>query len=89
MKKLISAEYIRDAHRENKNTLEIDYNTHIVTPEAIQVAEQLGVEIIRKSVKISYPDKQKIIEKVQEKIPGGKYSKSAISLALDEVLAKL
>ncbi len=89
MKKLISAEYVRQAHHKKEYKLEIDNNTHIITPEAIQVAEQLGVEIIAQTSKISYPDKQKIIDQVQKKITGGKYSRAAINKALDEVLSKL
>ncbi len=46
MKRLISAETVREEHRQGKRSLEIVIPACIVTPEARNVAQELGMELI-------------------------------------------
>jgi hypothetical protein len=89
MKKLISEETIEKAFAQGKMKIEVVPDT-IITPQAVSVAERLGVEIISDtSPKISYADRQKIIDAVIERFPGGKFSRAKIEKAVRDVLNNL
>ena len=86
MKKLISEKTVEKAFAAGKMKIEAEPYA-IVTPQAMSVAEQLGVEIIiQTSQHISYADRQKIINAVMERFPGGKFSRSKIEKAVRDVL---
>ena len=89
MKKLISEKSIVETF--NKGNLKIELTPDmIITPQAESKAAQLGVEIIKKTFKkISYTDKQRIINAVIEKFPGGKYSRNKIEKVVQDVLNTL
>ena len=86
MKKLISEKTIENVFAGGKMKIEI-HSDSIVTPQAESVAERLGVKIIKSiSENISYSDKQKIINAVMERFPGGKFSRAKIEKAVQDVL---
>jgi len=86
MKKLISEKTVEKAFAAGKMQIEVELDA-IVTAQAISVAEQRGVEIIRNTAQhISYADRQKIINAVLQRFPGGKFSRSKIEMAVRDVL---
>ena len=86
MKKLISEETVEKAFAAGRMQIQTEPGS-IVTPQAESVAVRLGVEIFKKvSRKISYSDRQKIINAVMEKFAGGKFSKAKIEKAVQDVL---
>ncbi|KAA3614797.1 MAG: hypothetical protein D8M58_10090 [Calditrichaeota bacterium] len=91
MKKLISENTIEELYNSGKMRLEVDMADTIVTPQAQNSAQKLGVELveIKTKSKVSYADKQKIINEVQKHFSGGRFSKSKIENAIHNVLAGL
>jgi hypothetical protein len=86
MKKLISEKTVEKAFAAGKMQIEVEPQA-IVTPQATSAAERLGVEIVRNtSQHISYADRQKIINAVVERFPGGKFSRAKIEKAVRDVL---
>ena len=89
MKKLISEKTIEKAFSEGRMKINVDPDS-IVTPQAYSIAKKLGVEIIKNTHQsISYSDKQKIIDAVIKRFPGGKYSRARIEKAVQDVLNAL
>ena len=91
MKKLISANTIEELYNSGKMRLEVNTSDTIVTPQAQSAAQKLGVELVEVQNKssVSFADRQKIIQEVQNHYSGSKYSKSKISEAVKKVLAGL
>ena len=89
MKKLISEKTIIEMF--NSGNLKIEVTPDIIiTPQAESKAAQLGIEIIKgTSQKISYTDKQRIIDAVIERFPGGNYSRAKIEKVVQEVINSL
>ncbi len=88
MPRLIKEKCVEDAFKEGRMILEVEVPGTIVTPQAESTAMKLGVKIIKKSVshKISHADRKKITTEILNRYPGGKYSRSSIERAIDEVL---
>lgn len=88
MSKLIKEKCVEKAFNEGRMVIEVDLPGTIVTPQAETTALKLGVKIIKKSSfeKVSYSDRNKIISEIMNRFPGGKYSRSSIEHAIDEVL---
>lgn len=89
MPRLIKEKCVEIAFKEGRMTIEVEMPGTIVTPQAESTAQKLGVKIIKKAKptqKISYSDRNKIIKEVINKYPGGKYSRSTIERAIDDVL---
>jgi len=86
MKKLISEKTVEKAFATGKMQILVGPND-IITAQAQSAAEKMGVEIIRDMPQnVSYADRQKIIDAVIERFPGGKFSRSKIEKAVREVL---
>jgi hypothetical protein len=89
MKKLISEKTVEQAFAEGKLRIDVAMDT-IVTPQALTIAEKLGVEIKKQTSKhISYTDKQKIVDAVIKRFPNGKFSRAKIEKAVQDVLNAL
>jgi ethanolamine utilization protein EutQ len=96
MKKLISAQTIRQAQMNGKKEIDAPSGSVIVTPEARSVAEKLGVRIRDmnkpvKSEKKNDPDQETvnlITRNVMEKFPHGTYKEDEVRKVVLEVLAK-
>lgn len=98
MKKLISAQVIKQAHKDGVSEIHAPVSTTIVTAEARSEAEKLGVKIMdslqpsAKKREEQSPDEQTIeliMGKVREKLPGNKYSDEQIKNAVIEILSKI
>lgn len=90
MKKLISEKTIKQSFSAGKMKMNIPADA-IVTPQAEATAAHLGVTLDRQGIsqKISYTDRQKIINAVLERFPGGQFSKAKIEKAVRDVLNSL
>ena len=88
MSKLIKEKCVEKAFNEGRMIIEVDLPGTIVTPQAETTAMKLGVKIVKKSSleKISHSDKNKIISEILNRFPGGKFSRSSIENAINEVL---
>lgn len=98
MKKLITANDVREAHAAGQTRLEIVLKESIVTPEAYVVAEQLGFVICEASggqkssapaatgPDISAAERQKIRECIIAELPAGNMTETLISQLVDKVV---
>lgn len=88
MLRLIKEECVEKAFKEGKMIIEVEMPGTIVTQQAESTAQKLGVKIVKisGSQKISRFDRNKIISEIIQRFPSGKYSRSTIERALDEVL---
>lgn len=87
--RLIKEKCVEIAFKEGRMTIEVEMPGTIVTPQAESTAQKLGVKIVKKrsaTQKVSHSERKKIIDEVVNRFPGGKYSRSAIERAIDEVL---
>ncbi len=91
MKKLISAKTIEELIDSGKLRLEVNTQDTIITPQAQSAAQSLGVELVKvqHKSKVSFTDRQRIIQEVQQHYAGGRFSKSKIEIAVKDVLAGL
>ncbi len=91
MKKLISAKTIEELSNSGTMRLEVNTEDTIITPQAQSAAQSLGVELVevQHKSKVSFTDRQRIIQKVQQHYAGGRFSKSKIEIAVKDVLAGL
>ncbi len=91
MKKLISAKTIEELIDSGKLRLEVNTQDTIITPQAQSAAQSLGVELVevQHKSKVSFTDRQRIIQEVQQHYAGGRFSKSKIEIAVKDVLAGL
>jgi len=95
MKKLITANDIRDAHAAGQTRLEVVLKASIITPEAYVVAEQLGFVICEASeaspgspaeAPVSSAERQKIRECILARLPEGSVTESLIAQLVDKVV---
>lgn len=98
MKKLITANDIRNAHAAGQTRLEVVLKASIVTPEAYVVAEQLGFVICEASeaseappgspaeAPVSSDERQKIRECILARLPEGSVTESLIAQLVDKVV---
>lgn len=97
MKKLITANDIREAHAGGQHRLEVVLKESIVTPEAYVVAEQLGFviceagsspqpEVLASESGVSAVERQKIRECIIAQLPEGSVTESLIAQLVEKVV---
>lgn len=95
MKKLISAQSVRQAFQDGLREISAPPASVIVTPEARTIAENLGVKILdeKKMNKTSsrYATDEELVQQIKtgvlKKIPSGEHSDSEIETIIRDVLA--
>jgi ethanolamine utilization protein EutQ len=96
MKKLISAQMVKEARQAGEKEIYAPISQTIVTPEARSVAEKLGIRILdtikqQKMEKAGSTDEETvriIVQSVMEKLPPGKYTEDEVRKVVLDVLAK-
>ena len=99
MKKLISALTVREAHKQGKTELSAPHQQTIITAEARELADQLGVrlneqagEILEtestENIQIDEKTIRIIIEKVLERIPPEQRDLEVIKKAVLDVVSR-
>ncbi|EHG7581335.1 MULTISPECIES: ethanolamine utilization acetate kinase EutQ [Citrobacter] len=94
MKKLITANDIRAAHARGEQAMSVVLRASIITPEAREVAELLGVTITEcdesapttSSVDAGKSDTQRIRETIIAQLPEGQFTESLVSQLMEKVL---
>ncbi|HBL4690473.1 ethanolamine utilization acetate kinase EutQ [Citrobacter sedlakii] len=94
MKKLITANDIRAAHARGEQAMSVVLRASIITPEAREVAEQLGVTITEcdesapttSSADAGKSDTQRIRETIIAQLPEGQFTESLVSQLMEKVL---
>ncbi len=86
MKKLISAETIEQVHAAHQLKLEVAAG-QIVTPQARERAEQLGVELLESATeKVGYRDMQRIVDEVLVRLKSPNMSRVKVEKAVRDIL---
>lgn len=94
MKKLITANDIRATHAEGAKELSVVLHASIITPEAREVAEQLGVAIREadepaspaRAADAGVSDSQRIREAIVAQLPAGQFTESLVNQLMEKVL---
>ncbi|WP_437889178.1 ethanolamine utilization acetate kinase EutQ [Phytobacter sp. V91] len=94
MKKLITANDIRAAHAQGEQRLSVVLRTSIITPEAREVAEQLGMMIVEcdENTSITQPlsksksESQRIRETIIAQLPEGQFTESLVVQLMAKVM---
>ncbi|AKE59513.1 ethanolamine utilization acetate kinase EutQ [Citrobacter farmeri] len=95
MKKLITANDIRAAHARGEQEMSVVLRASIITPEAREVAELLGVTIVECdgsaptaacSADEAKSETQRIRETIIAQLPEGQFTESLVSQLMDKVL---
>lgn len=92
MKKLITANDIRAAHADGAKELAVVLRASIITPEAREVADQLGIAIrecdeqTAPSTDESQSDSQRIREAIIAQLPAGQFTESLVTQLMDKVM---
>ncbi|EGT4256337.1 ethanolamine utilization acetate kinase EutQ [Citrobacter amalonaticus] len=95
MKKLITANDIRAAHARGEQEMSVVLRASIITPEAREVAELLGVTIVECegsaptvacNVDEAKSETQRIRETIIAQLPEGQFTESLVSQLMDKVL---
>ncbi|HAT6802826.1 TPA: ethanolamine utilization acetate kinase EutQ [Citrobacter freundii] len=95
MKTLITANDIRAAHARGEQEMSVVLRASIITPEAREVAELLGVTIVECegsaptaacSVDEAKSETQRIRETIIAQLPEGQFTESLVSQLMDKVL---
>ncbi|HCU0295201.1 TPA: ethanolamine utilization acetate kinase EutQ [Citrobacter sedlakii] len=94
MKKLITANDIRAAHARGEQAMSVVLRASIITPEAREVAELLGVTITEcdesapttSSADAGKSDTQRIRETIIAQLPEGQFTESLVSQLMEKVL---
>jgi Ethanolamine utilization protein len=94
MKTLITANDIRAAHARGEQNLSVVLRTSIITPEAREVAELLGVNITECDESTSATvcadngktDSQRIRETIIAQLPEGQFTESLVAQLMDKVM---
>lgn len=94
MKKLITANDIRAAHARGEQEISVVLRASIITPEAREVAELLGVTITEceesapavATVDDGKTDNQRIRETIIAQLPKGEFTESLVTQLMDKVL---
>ncbi len=89
MKTLLSEEKVRRAHADGRLRIDLEPGT-IITDQARAVARELQIELIPAAGdnKMSHADIQKIIIRVQQKLPGMHVSKALIEETIKKIMAE-
>ncbi|GDX06537.1 ethanolamine utilization acetate kinase EutQ [Buttiauxella sp. A111] len=92
MKKLITANDIREAHSSGLKTITFVLKESIVTPEARVVAEQLDISLVEEGVspvvaESSPPrsERQRIREEIISQLPEGMFTESLVAQLIEKV----
>ncbi|WP_336221283.1 ethanolamine utilization acetate kinase EutQ [Citrobacter amalonaticus] len=94
MKKLITANDIRAAHARGEQEISVVLRASIITPEAREVAELLGVTIVEGEEPTSASactdatksETQRIRETIIAQLPEGQFTESLVSQLMDKVM---
>ena len=95
MKTLITANDIRAAHARGEQEMSVVLRASIITPEAREVAELLGITIVERegsaptaacSVDEAKSETQRIRETIIAQLPEGQFTESLVSQLMDKVL---
>lgn len=94
MKKLITANDIRAAHARGEQEMSVVLRASIITPEAREVAELLGVTIVEcdgstpaaTGVDEGKSETQRIRETIIAQLPEGQFTESLVSQLMDKVM---
>lgn len=92
MKQLITANDIREAHARGEGEISVVLRASIITPEAREVAELLGVTItehdarIPMAVEAAKTDSQRIREAIIAQLPEGQFTESIVSQLMDKAI---
>lgn len=88
MKKLITANDIRDASAQGQQQIVVVLRDCIITPEAHSVAEQLGIRIGEPqpaAAEVATSERQKIREHILAHLPEGSMTETLIAQLIDKV----
>lgn len=94
MKKLITANDIRAAHARGEQEMSVVLRASIITPEAREVAELLGIAIVEceeptsasACVDTTKSETQRIRETIIAQLPEGQFTESLVSQLMDKVM---
>ena len=98
MKKLITANDIREAHARGEQAMSVVLRASIITPEAREVADLLGFTItecdesipVTASVPASVPadktESQRIRETIIAQLPEGQFTESLVAQLMEKVM---
>ncbi|HDO7501666.1 TPA: hypothetical protein P4F46_004655, partial [Escherichia coli] len=98
MKKLITANDIREAHARGEQAMSVVLRASIITPEAREVADLLGFTItecdestaVTTSVPASVPadktESQRIRETIIAQLPEGQFTESLVAQLMEKVM---
>ena len=89
MKKLITANDIRAAHARGEQEMSVVLRASIITPEAREVAELLGVTIAAAApaaVDDGKTESQRIRETIIAQLPEGQFTESLVAQLMDKVM---
>ncbi len=95
MKKVVSAQIIKDIYKQGKRDIQAPPSDFIVTPEARTVAKDLGIQIVnnisRKGAKteksIDEALVRKVVSKIYERLPDAHNRADEVRNAVIEVLS--
>ena len=92
MKKLITANDIREAHARGEREISVVLRASIITPEAREVAELLGLTLSEREASIPAPEDagktetQRIREAIIAQLPEGQFTESLVAQLMDKVM---
>lgn len=92
MKKLITANDIREAHARGEREISVVLRASIITPEAREVAELLGLTLSEREASIPAPadtgktETQRIREAIIAQLPEGQFTESLVAQLMDKVM---
>lgn len=87
MKELISAKTVQEAHAEGKKEITYDFNSSIVTPEAITVAKELDIKLLDKGEEENNKLRDIIKQEVIKQNPQSSNKDFQLNEIVDKVLA--
>ncbi|HGC2734117.1 TPA: ethanolamine utilization acetate kinase EutQ [Escherichia coli] len=94
MKKLITANDIREAHARGEQAMSVVLRASIITPEAREVADLLGFTITEceestpatVSVPVEKTESQRICETIIAQLPEGQFTESLVAQLMEKVM---
>lgn len=94
MKKLITANDIREAHARGEQAMSVVLRASIITPEAREVADLLGFTITEceestpatVSVPVEKTESQRIRETIIAQLPEGQFTESLVAQLMEKVM---
>ncbi|WP_034455947.1 ethanolamine utilization acetate kinase EutQ [Buttiauxella noackiae] len=92
MKKLITANDVREADGKGHKTISFVLKESIVTPEARVVAEQLGIALVEEGANQTVadntpprPERQRIREEIISQLPEGQFTETLVAQLIEKV----